>query len=92
MSEPDETMNLRHILTKYRDHDGLGWPAMFAYLRTFDHRRIAELTASIAKDGIKEPISLGNGQVLDGMHRLAVLESLDWRDVPVIYTEDGSLA
>lgn len=85
-----DELNLRHVLTKYRDHDALGWPAMFAYLRTFDHRRIADLTASIARDGIKEPIILGrDGVVLDGNHRLAVAESLDWREVPVRLEDRG---
>jgi ParB-like chromosome segregation protein Spo0J len=79
-------MNIRHILTKYRDHDDLGWAAMFAYLRTYDHRKIADLTASIAREGFTTPICLGlDGVVLDGNHRLAVAESLDWREIPVEY-------
>jgi hypothetical protein len=63
-----DTMNLREILTNYRDHDGIGWPAMFAFLRTYEPRKIANLTVDIARNGIREPIYLGDGVVLDGLH------------------------
>lgn len=85
-------MNIREILTHYVDHDGLGWPAMFAYLRTYDARKIADLTVSVARDGFKEPIYLGAGVVLDGLHRLAVAEALDWRMVPVVHADPADLA
>ena len=84
-----DEMNIREILAKYRDHDGLGWPTMFAHLRTFDYRRIADLTASVAHDGFKEPIVLGSdGVVRDGNHRLAVADALNWRRLPVMFDED----
>lgn len=87
LADHDEEMNLREILTNYRDHDGLGWPATFAYLRTYDARRIADLTASVAREGFKEPIYLGPGVVLDGLHRLAVADALDWRMLPVLHAD-----
>ena len=84
-----DQMNIREILAKYRDHDGLGWPTMFAHLRTYDYRRIADLTASVAREGFKEPIVLGkSGVVLDGNHRLAVADALNWRDLPVMYDNE----
>lgn len=87
-----EEMNLREILTHYIDHDGLGWPAMFAYLRTYDARKIAALTASVVNEGFKEPIYLGRGVVLDGLHRLAVAEALDWRTVPIVHADPEDVA
>jgi hypothetical protein len=86
---PDE-MSLREILTCYQDGDGLGWPAEFAYLRTFHAKRIADLTVSVAREGFKEPIYLGHdGRIWDGHHRLCVADALEWRHVPVLRAEAG---
>lgn len=84
--EKAQTMNLREILTNYSDGDGIGWSAEFAYLRTFHAKKIADITASVAREGFKEPIFLGyDGRVWDGHHRLAVAEALDWRELPVLH-------
>lgn len=82
-------MDLRYLLTNFTDGDGLGWPAEFTWLRTFDHRIIADLTVSIAREGFKEPIQLGtDGRIWDGHHRLCVAESLYWRRIPVEFAAD----
>jgi hypothetical protein len=80
----DGTMDLRYLLTHYQDGDGLGWPAEFAWLRTYRYRGVADITASFPRDGFREPISLGDdGRVWDGHHRLAVADALNLRRVPV---------
>lgn len=84
MDEQQE-MSLAAILTNYADGDGIGWSAEFAYLRTFHADRIADVTASVAREGFKEPIYLGyDGRVWDGHHRLAVAEALNWKTLPVL--------
>lgn len=87
-----ESMSLRDLLTNYADGDGIGWPAEFAYLRTFHAERIATLTASVAVEGqITTPITLGyDGRVWDGHHRLAVAQALGHVDVPVEHARENA--
>lgn len=85
MSEYDE-MSLREIITGWQDGDGIGWPAEFAWLRTYHYRQLADLTVDVAQNGFKEPIYLGyDGRVWDGHHRLAVADALNWRHLPVLH-------
>lgn len=37
-------MSIQEILTCYQDGDGIGWPAEFAWVRTYHPHRVAELT------------------------------------------------
>ena len=84
-----EEMSLREILTSWQDGDGIGWPAEFAWLRTYHHKQLAALAIDVAKNGFQEPITLGtDGRIWDGHHRLCVAESLDWRHLPVLHAED----
>lgn len=83
-----DEMDIRVLLSTYQDGDGIGWPAEFAWLRTFHYRQIANLTVDIVQHGIREPIALGpDSRVWDGHHRLCVAEALDWRTVPVLHME-----
>jgi len=85
----DTERKLSDILTNYSDGDGIGWPAEFAWLRTFDAERIADLTVDVAEHGFKEPITLGSdGRVWDGHHRLCVAHALRWGAIPVQYAEE----
>jgi len=83
-------MHLAALLSNFRDGPGIGWPAEFAYLRTFHHEQIAELTISIAAKGFEIPILLGkkSSRVHDGHHRLCVASSLNWLHVPYQYDAD----
>jgi ParB-like chromosome segregation protein Spo0J len=85
-----EEMHLAKLLTNFRDGPGIGWPAEFAYLRTFHHEQIAELTISIAARGFDQPILLGAKykRVRDGHHRLCVASSLNWLHVPILFDLD----
>ena len=92
MTESDHNaeMHLAKLLSVYRDGAGIGWPAEFAYLRTFHHERIAELTIEIATKGFECPILLGpkSKRVHDGHHRLCVATILNWLHVTIEFYED----
>lgn len=89
MSDDDE-MSLQEILTTYQDGDGIGWPAAFAWVRTYHAAKIADLTIDVAANGFLEPVALGSdGRVWDGHHRLAVAEALNWKSLPVVEMGDA---
>jgi ParB-like chromosome segregation protein Spo0J len=89
-ADDEQTMGLREILTNYIDGDGIGWPAEFAFLRTFHAHKIADITASVAREGFKEPIFLGtDGRIWDGHHRLAVAEALNYGELPVLFGDES---
>jgi hypothetical protein len=85
----DATVRLSHILTEYTDQEGLGWPACFAWLRTYHPERIADATARIVRGDDVGEVYLDpfNKRVLDGHHRLAAWQALGWMEVDVLYAD-----
>lgn len=71
-------MRLADILAGYVSGDEDPLREEFDFLRREHPERIAFLTVEIAENGQKEPVILGSdGRVLDGHHRLAVIDALD---------------
>lgn len=89
----EATVRLSHILTEYADQEGIGWPACFAWLRTYHPERIATVTAEIVQGKDMGDIYLDpfNKRVLDGHHRLAAWQALGWMEVDAFYcTKDDA--
>lgn len=83
MSKP-ETMDLLELMANYSDGDGHGWDTEFEFLAANHADRLWTLRTAIERDGIREPILLGNdGRVWDGHHRLWVAADLGMTSVPV---------
>jgi ParB-like chromosome segregation protein Spo0J len=79
-----EFMSIETVLAEYRDGDEHGWDTEFEYLETHHGERIAALRASIAEEGMREPVLLGSdGRVWDGHHRLCVANELGMKMIPV---------
>lgn len=69
-------MNVDEFLARYRDGDGHGWEAEFAWLRTHHADRLAQLRTA-CRDGIPDPVEVGpDGRVWDGHHRLTIAKDL----------------
>lgn len=83
----EANVRLAHILTEYTDQEGIGWPACFAFLRTYHARKIADVTARIVTGKDMGTIYLDpfRKQVCDGHHRIAAYEALGFADVDVVY-------
>lgn len=85
-----QQMPLADLLRDYRDGDEHGWDTEFAYLRRNHADRLRRLNHSVAVEGIREPILLGNdGRVWDGHHRLCSAHDLGLATVPVTYPPEG---
>ena len=83
----DAMMRLDVLLRDYRDGDERGWDAEVEHLKAEHAHHLANLTVSIARDGIRVPILLGNdGRVWDGHHRLVVARETGIEWVPVTFT------
>ena len=89
----EATARLSHVLTEYTDQEGIGWPACFAWLRTYRPERIANVIAEIVtgKDMGSVYLDPFNKRVLDGHHRLAAWQALGWMEVDVTYAERGDV-
>jgi len=80
-------MALQQLLRDYQDGDEHGWDTEFDWLRANHAEALADLRASVVKDGIREPVLLGSdGRVWDGHHRLCVALDLGLHEVPVTAT------
>lgn len=80
-------MLLADLLRDYGDGDEHGWNVEFAYLRSEHADQMRDLTAAIARDGIKTPVLLGSdGRVWDGHHRLCAAATLNLASVPVVHS------
>lgn len=78
------------ILRVYRDGDEHGWTTEFVYLWQEQTDQMLDLLESVAREGIREPILLGDdGRVWDGHHRLAVACALRIQYVPVKHVLDS---
>jgi hypothetical protein len=77
-------MQVLDILRHYRDGDEYGWDTEFDMLRSEHGERLYEIARTAHRDGIREPILLGNdGRVWDGHHRLCVAVDFGIVRVPV---------
>jgi hypothetical protein len=79
---------LKSVLAGWRDGDERegGWEEEFRFLRTEHFEHLMEVTQSIIRGGICEPIMLGSdGRVWDGHHRLCAAQALYLEYVPVAF-------
>lgn len=92
MSEPKlEAMLLTQLLLDYQDGGETGWAAEFAWLAEHRPMRLASLRHDVERDGIREPIWLGDdGRVWDGHHRIYVAHQLGMDYVPVTHVGEES--
>lgn len=71
------TLRMSDILTNYRNQDCIPWDQFFTYLRTFEHSKIALIASLMATGKARDPIVVTDrGDVIDGHHRLCVMQSL----------------
>jgi hypothetical protein len=82
---PDGYYYLTDVLELFQDGDEHGWDQEFAYLATrWDE--MEPLIDSIRRDGIRNPIHLGNdGRIWDGHHRIYAAHLLGIEAIPVTY-------
>jgi len=81
-----DTMRLTDLIRNYCDGNEVGWGVEFEWLRQNSGDATMRLLHLIKRDGIQEPILLGNdGRVWDGHHRIYVAFLLRMGEVPVEY-------
>lgn len=86
-----QTLSVATILARWRPgSEDWDWPSEFAYLQEYDSHIIARLIRDIAKNGVLDPLLLGDdGRVWDGHHRLLVARILGITELPVEYGHGG---
>lgn len=80
-------MPLDELLANYRPGSQDApwtWDDEYSDLWNRDREKMTELAATIAADGIREPILLGtDGRIWDGHHRICIAIHTHHRTVPV---------
>ena len=81
-----DTITLTELMREHPDGNEAGWGVEFEWLRRNDADAIHRLLRLIKRDGITEPVLIGDdGRVWDGHHRIYVASLLGIRDIPVRY-------
>lgn len=77
------------VMSNYLNGDETSWLIEFAWLLRNEGPKMADLIEDIAKNGVQEPVSLGDdGRVWDGHHRILACKILGLRLVPVRFEGD----
>lgn len=80
------TLRMADILTNYRNKDGIPWDQFFTYLRVYEHDRLALLGALMATGKLNDDspvVVTDDREVIDGHHRLCVMQSLGFPNIEV---------
>lgn len=82
-------MRLDDLLTRWRpgsQNDEWDWDDEYDWCWGHHQAAMADLVADIARNGIREPVLLGDdGRVWDGHHRIAAAIHLFLTEVPVVF-------
>lgn len=77
-------MRPQQVMRDYRPGDPHSWAKEFAWLRENHAAKLRALFGDVLRNGIREPILLGDdGRLWDGHHRLYVAHALGFTHVPV---------